>query len=51
MNYYKYIVPLLISLIFYGCIKTSDEEQKSDENLKMKAKELAINFYDSRYTH
>ena len=44
MNYYKYIVPLLISLLFYGCIKTADEEQKSDENLKMKAKELAINF-------
>jgi membrane dipeptidase len=44
MNYYKYIVPLLISLLFYGCIKTADEEQKFDENLKMKAKELAINF-------
>ena len=44
MNYYKYIVPLLISLLFYSCIKTADEEQKLDENLKMKAKELAINF-------
>jgi len=44
MNYYKCIVPLLISLLFYGCFKTADEQQKSDENLKMKAKELAINF-------
>ena len=44
MNYYKYFFLLLFSLIFYGCTQTADEEQKSDEELKIIAKELAINF-------
>jgi len=44
MNYYKYFLLLLFSLIFYGCNQTTDEEQKSDEELKIRAKELAINF-------
>lgn len=44
MIYFKYFLSLLISLIFYGCTQTADEEQKSDEDLKIRAKELAINF-------
>ena len=44
MIYFKYFISLLISLIFYGCTQTADEEQKSDEDLKIRAKELAINF-------
>ena len=44
MSYYKYFLPLLFSLIFYGCTQTADEDQKSDEELKIRAKELAINF-------
>jgi len=44
MSYYKYFLPLLFSLIFYGCNQTADEDQKSDEELKIRAKELAFNF-------
>ncbi len=44
MSYYKYFLPLLFSLIFYCCNQTTDEGQKSDEELKIRAKELAINF-------
>jgi len=44
MSYYKYFLPLLFSLIFFGCTQTTDEEQKSDEELKIRAKDLAINF-------
>lgn len=44
MKNYKYFFPLLFGLIFYGCTKTAIEEQKSDEELMTRAKELAHNF-------
>ena len=44
MNYYRYFLPLLISLIFYGCTQTADENKKSDAELMIKAKDLAIKF-------
>jgi len=44
MSYYKYFLPLLFSLIFYGCTQTADENKKSDAELMIKAKELAIKF-------
>jgi len=44
MIYYKYILLLLFSLIFYGCTKSADEEQKLDKELMTRAKELAVKF-------
>ena len=44
MNYYRYFLPLLFSLIFYGCTQTADENKKSDAELMIKAKDLAIKF-------
>jgi len=44
MIYYKYILLLLFSLIFYGCTKSADEEQKLDDELMIRAKELTRKF-------
>lgn len=44
MIYYKFILPLLFSLMFYGCNQTANEEQKTNEELMKRAKELATKF-------
>jgi len=41
---YKFILLLLFSIIFYSCNQKADEEQKPDERLMIKAKELATKF-------
>jgi membrane dipeptidase len=44
MIYYKYFLLLLFSFTSYSCNQTTDEKQQPDEELKIRAKELAINF-------